>query len=208
MAGLEALHKKHGRLPWRDLVLPAVRLAREGFVVDPIYASIVQNYADTIKRSSYGRFTFFHEDGAPPSVGEILKLPVMAKTLEAVAEQGSAHVYRGEWAKECVAEIRAAGGEMSLNDLSDYAPEWSEPLHVTYRGRELYGLNGHNSGGARLLLALKILENSDIRKLGHYSESVDGLETLIRVSRAVNAGDLLASQSLYDDPKVSGRPGQ
>ena len=132
-----------------------------------------------------------------------MKLPVLAKTLEAVASQGSAYIYEGAWAKECVSKVIEAGGKISLDDLSGYAPEWSDPLHITYRGRDLYGLNGHDSGGLRLMLALKVLENADVRKLGHYSESLDALETMIRVSRAVNAGSFLTSQSFFDDPKAS-----
>jgi gamma-glutamyltranspeptidase/glutathione hydrolase len=203
VAGLEALHKKYGKLPWRDLVLPAAQLAREGFQVDFLYTSIVSNYASTLKRSPYGRATYFHDEGTPILAGETLKLPVMAETLEAIAEKGSDFLQRGTWAEETVQVVTAAGGEMSLKDLSDYRPEWCEPLHITYRGQDIYGLNGHDSGGARLLLALKVLGHTDIKAIGHFSESLDGLETMIRISRAVNSEAPLATQSFYDDSQAS-----
>jgi gamma-glutamyltranspeptidase / glutathione hydrolase len=204
LAGLEALHQKYGSYPWRDLVLPAAKLAREGFEIDFDYTIAVNVFAEAaIKRSTQGRDTYCHDDGRPLIVGEILKLPILAQTLEAIAEQGSDYFYRGEWAKEAIAEINREGGEMSLDDLADYSPEWSDPLHITYRGKDIYSLNGHNSGGVKLLLALKVLEHTDIKTLGHYAESLDGLETLIRISRAVLAEAPLCSQKFYDDPQAS-----
>jgi gamma-glutamyltranspeptidase/glutathione hydrolase len=203
VAGLEALQRKHGKLPWRELVMPAAKLARDGFVVDYLYAAIVSNYASTLKPSAYARATYFQADGAPIQVGATIKLPVLAETLEAIAEQGSAYLQQGAWAKEAVAVVRAAGGELSPDDLADYQPEWTKSLRIAYRGQEVYGLGGHNSGGVRLLLGLEVLAHTDIKMLGHYSESLDGLETMIRISRAVNTAASLGSQRFYDDPQAS-----
>ncbi len=200
VAGLEALHTRYGKLPWRDLVMPAVALARDGFTVDYMYAGILSAYAGTVKRSDYGRATYFHADGSPLVHGDVLKLPALADTLQGIADHGAAWMSDGKWAGDAVAAVRAEGGAMTAADLRDYRPEWAEPLHIRYRDSDVYALNGHNSGGERLLLALETLGHTDIRKLGHYSESLDGLETMIRVSRSVNLVAPLASQAFYDDP--------
>ena len=200
LAGLEALHTKYGKLPWRDLVTPAANLARDGFTVDYMYAAIVSAYAATIKHSPYGAATYFHADGTPVTAGETLKLPVIADTLDAIAAKGAGYMYTGSWAVEAVRSLTAEGGEMTLKDLADYKPEWSQPLHIVYRGRDIYALSGHNSGGARLLLALKVLQHTDITAIGHYSESLDSLETMIRISRVVTTEPSLGAQSFFDDP--------
>jgi gamma-glutamyltranspeptidase/glutathione hydrolase len=214
VAGLEALHKRHGRLPWADLVGPAARMAREGFVVTPLYSAILTAYGDGIRKSDYGRKTFFHSDGAPLKPGETLKLPAMADTLEGVAQHGAAYVQTGLWARQAVAAIRALGGEMTAADLAGYRPEWNTPLSITYRGRAIQALSGHDSGGARLLLALKALEHSDMAALGHPSQSLDGLEAMVRISRAVGEEPALNSHAFFEsttgprDLLAGPRPGQ
>jgi gamma-glutamyltranspeptidase/glutathione hydrolase len=200
VAGLETLHRRHGRLPWADLVRPAARMAREGFVVTPVYAAIASAYGGALRASDYGRATYFHPDGASYRVGETLKLPAMADTLEGVALHGAAYVQTGPWAEAAVAAVRAHGGDMTAADLADYRAEWTPPLRITYRGRTVYGLSGHDSGGTRLLLALKALEHGDIVALGHPSQSLDGLETMVRVSRAVTAEPPLNTHAFFEDP--------
>lgn len=200
VAGLEALHGKYGRLPWRDLVMPAVGLARDGFTVDYMYAAILSGFQATVKHSGYGRATYFHSDGTPLTHGDTLKLPALADTLQDVADQGADYMYKGAWAHDFVAAVKEEGGGASLDDLSVYRPEWTTPLRTIYRGHDIYALNGHNSGGERLLLALETLGHADVQKLGHYAQSADGLETMIRISRAVNTVTPLAAQTFYDDP--------
>lgn len=200
VAGLEALHKRHGRLPWADLVRPAARMAREGFVVTPLYKAITTAYGASLRASDYGRATYFHPDGAPYRVGETLKLPAMADTLDGIALHGAAYVQTGPWAQAAVAAVRARGGEMTTADLAGYRAEWTKPLKITYRGRVIYGVSGHDSGGARLLLALKALEHADIVALGHPSQSLDGLEAMVRISRAVAAERALNSHAFFEDP--------
>lgn len=198
VAGLEALHRRHGVLPWSELVKPAARLAREGFAIPPLYSAILAAYGDGIRKSDYGRKTFFHPDGSPLKPGETLKLPAMADTLDGVARHGAAYVQTGPWARQVVAAVRAQGGEMTAADLASYRPEWNTPLSITYRGRTIQALSGHDSGGARLLLALKTLEHGDLAALGHPSQSLDGLEAMVRISRAVGEEPGLNSHAFFE----------
>ncbi|HQR89061.1 MAG: hypothetical protein B7Y78_00500 [Caulobacter sp. 35-67-4] len=202
VAGLEAMHRRFGRLPWADLVRPAAEMAREGFPVTPLMSGISIAYKATLSASDYGRQTYLRPDGSPHPVGAILKLPALADTLDAIAAKGAAHVQTGAWAQAVVAMVKEKGGEMTAADLADYRPEWSAPLRIAYRGRVIHGLGGHNSGGARLLLALETLEQADIKALGHPSESLDGLEAMVRISRAVSAEPPLNTHAFFEDPKA------
>lgn len=203
VAGLEALHRRFGRLPWADLVRPAAQLAREGFVVNSLYAGVLRGFAATAGASDYGRKTFFHSDGSTLAVGETLKLPILAETLDGIAVEGAAFLQHGRWANAAVAAIQAKGGEITATDLAVYRPEWAAALNTRYRGYTVYALGGHDNGGARLLLALQTLEHADITKLGHYSESLDGLETMVRVSRAAGAEPTLYSYSTFNNPATA-----
>jgi gamma-glutamyltranspeptidase/glutathione hydrolase len=203
VAGLEEMHEKYGKLAWRDVVGPAAALARDGFPVDMLYATIVNNYAATVKRSAYGRSTYFHDDGTPLKVGETVTLPVLAETLDEIADEGAGYLQQGAWADECVKTVREAGGEMTAADLANYRVESTEAVHAKYRDDDVYGLGGHDSGGLRLLLALEVLAHADIKSLGHHSESLDGLETMIRVSRAVNSVAAIGERETYDNVRKS-----
>jgi gamma-glutamyltranspeptidase/glutathione hydrolase len=199
VAGLELMHRKRGKLPWRELVAPAQRLAQEGFPVDYMYGAILANYVANVSQSEYGRATFLR-GGAPLKAGDTLKLPVLAATLANIGKHGARYMHRGEWSGEAVREIAAQGGKITADDFAGYAATWTPALRVDYRGALIYGPAVHDSGGARLALALEVLEHTDIRKLGHYSESLDGLETLMRVVGAVNTVPMLATHAFFENP--------
>jgi gamma-glutamyltranspeptidase/glutathione hydrolase len=193
VAGLALLHRRHGKLAWAKLIAPARALAADGFDLDPLYAAILSNYKSVAAHGEYGRATFFHADGTPLGIGEHLKLPRVAQTLDAIAKDGADYFYRGEWAAHAVREINAEGGKFTAVDLGDYRASARSALQTTYRGQRIFALNTPNSGGLRLLLALRTLENTDVAKAGHYSESLSGLELMLRTVSAVNAEPQLYS---------------
>jgi gamma-glutamyltranspeptidase / glutathione hydrolase len=200
VAGLELLHRKQGRLPWRDLVAPAAQLAEQGFEVDPMYSAIIATFQATLAKSAYGRATYFHADGTPLKPGELIKLPAMAATLRGIARHGSNYLYRGAWRDEALHAIAQQGGLATARDFSSYRPTWGAPLRIAYRGHVVYALGAHDYGGARLLLGLEVLEKADVGTLGHYSESLDGLETMLRVVGAVNVQPSLYLHAFFEKP--------
>src|SRR5262249_48714541 len=111
--------------------------------------------------------------------------PVLAAFLAKVSTQGSAYMYRGDWARDCVRVVRAKGGRMTEQDLADYRPTWNEPWKIRYRGLDLYGPGGRDWGGLWVDLALLALENADLASLGHSAKSADALEIMVRTSRQV-----------------------
>jgi len=151
--GLEALHRKLGRLPWRRLVEPAIRLARDGFRVPAtLHADLAQN-AGRMKPIPSTAAVFFPE-GAPPAVGAILRQPALAATLEAIAELGADGFHRGPVARRVVDDVRATGGVLTEEDLALYEPVWRDPFIVDYGRWRIVTMPPPSAGGVLLLSIL------------------------------------------------------
>ena len=157
VAGLAEAHGKLGRLKWRDLVEPAVALAREGFVIDS-YRS-VSLASDTARLARFpASAASFMPGGMPPARGSTLRQPDLAATLERIRDSGAAGFYRGKTAELIVAEMARGGGIISAADLAGYRPLWREPIRTTYRGHTIYSMAPVSSGGVTLALLLNIME--------------------------------------------------
>lgn len=164
--GLEFAHKRFGKLPWKDLVLPAVRLADEGFVLD---APMVKSLNLALRRpgGSAEFHRLFAKDGkAVWQVGDRLIQKDLAKTLRRIAEHGPDAFYTGELADLLVAEMKTGGGLITKEDLAGYRAKERKPVHGTYRAYDVYGPPPPSSGGIVIVEALNILETFDLAKLG------------------------------------------
>lgn len=165
VAGMALAHKQYGKLPWRDLVMPAVRLARNGFPVDRALASSLNGVLRTSQK-----FAEFQRVFAPPAgkaqwqAGDRLVQPDLARTLERIATDGPDAFYRGPIADQLVAEMEAGGGLISKQDLASYKANLREPIHGTYRGYDVYGAPPPSSGGICLVMMLNILENFQLNE--------------------------------------------
>jgi gamma-glutamyltranspeptidase / glutathione hydrolase len=200
VAGLEAISQKYGKLPFRRVLQPAIELAEGGFPLTQLYAFLVGSSeygGQRLKRSEYGLKTYFKDPSHPKLEGEILKLPSVAKLLKEVAAEGSGYMYRGAWASECIDEVKRQGGHLTPRDFSEYQIKWETPWRITYRDHEIY--SPQIEGGLNTLLSLKVLEHTDVAKLGgHFSTNADVLETMLRVQ-----GELLMESWLFDVDKIS-----
>jgi len=170
--GLELAHKKFGKLPWRDLVMPAVRLAREGFAVDRVLAADLNRMVASESR----RFPEFARvfakrpsgdapppDGAEPQppqwqAGDILAQPELADTLERIARLGPDEFYNGVTGELLVEEIRRGKGFITEKDLATYQAVTRVPVHGTYRGYDVYSAPPPSSGGMVLVTMLNVME--------------------------------------------------
>lgn len=165
VAGLHMAWKAHGRLPWRRLVDPAVRLARDGFVVSaPLAASLKGVLTDM--RPFPASMRQFSKEGLPYEPGEVLRQPDLARTLARVAEQGPAGFYEGETARLIVKEMEARGGLVTQADLRAYAAKKRAPLRGSYRGYEVASMPPPSGGGIALLAMLNVLEGYDLGRSG------------------------------------------
>jgi len=168
VAGLWEAHRRYGRLPWRDLVAPAIRLAEEGFPVDERFAATVAGQARRLAAFPASAALFL-PGGAPPAVGSTWRNPDLAAVLRRVAERGAAGFYEGETADLIVAEMRRGGGLISHEDLRRYRPAWRPPVVFEYRGHRVISMPPPSSGGVTLALIANILEGYDLRALGWHS---------------------------------------
>ncbi len=156
VAGLTAALERYGSKSLAEVMAPAIRLARDGLVVDSALARSVAGDAARIARFEGG--ARFVPGGVPLPRGARFAQPELAWTLAQIAERGAAGFYRGAVADSLVAEMRRGGGLITHADLERYAPVWREPLRGTYRGYTLLTMPPISSGGVALLETLNILE--------------------------------------------------
>lgn len=166
VAGLALAHKRYGRLPWKDVVMPAWRLAAEGVVLTPDEAFVFSWAQERMTESAAGQRTFYKPGGELFRAGEVLRQPDLAWSLKQIADNGADAFYRGEIARRFVADMKAHRGLITLEDLAAYRPVVREPLVGTYRGYTVATTPPASSGGATLLQMLNTLESFDLKALG------------------------------------------
>lgn len=157
------LHDKFGQLPMVDVLQPAIDYAREGFPVSELIA-YYWNASRGLCRFPGFEETFF-PDGKAPKKGEIFKNPLLANTLEKIAQGGREAFYAGEIAKTIDAFMKRNGGYLSYDDLASHKSEWVKPVAVNYRGYELWELPPNGQGIAALQI-LGVLKGYDLKTMG------------------------------------------
>lgn len=167
--GMALAHKRFGKLPWKDLVLPAVKLAHDGFAIDAELADSLNK----IVRAADGFAELrrvFGKNGRPEwKAGNRLTQPELAKTLRRIAEEGPDAFYTGAIADQLAAEMKAGGGLITKQDLAAYKAIEREPVRGSYRGYDVYGPPPPSSGGICLVQMLNVLEHFDLKKQGRWS---------------------------------------
>lgn len=168
--GLELAHRNFGKLPWRDLVMPSVHLAEQGFIVDQYLSDSLNELLKESPDFAELQRVYGKDGGQTPwRPGDRLVLPDLAKTLSAIADGGPDAFYRGPVADQLVAEMQAGHGIITHDDLLAYQAKKREPVHGTYRGFDIYGPPPPSSGGVCLLEMLNILEPLELRRHGRNS---------------------------------------
>ncbi|SMC83170.1 gamma-glutamyltransferase 1 Threonine peptidase. MEROPS family T03 [Fulvimarina manganoxydans] len=165
-------HARYGALDWKRVLQPAIDLARNGFEVTPRLAGLIAEDQERLSRFDATRAYFFHEDGSPLQLGERLKNPAYAKTLEAIAADGADAFYEGEIAQAIVDTVRKAPGNpglLSASDLANYRIVEREPVCVTYRAHEVCGMGPPSSGALTVGQILGMLAPYDLAGLGPMS---------------------------------------
>ena len=164
VAGWAALHLRYGKLPWKTLFQAAIAHAREGFPVSERVA-LLWNQLSEIEslHKPEGGPAIFLPDGKPPQVGQVFRNPDLAKAFSLIASQGADTVYRGTIAQSILETSRKNGGTMQASDLSEWTPEWVEPISTTYRGWRIYELPPNGSGIGALEM-LNVMETEDISR--------------------------------------------
>ncbi|HEY7510371.1 MAG TPA: gamma-glutamyltransferase [Vicinamibacteria bacterium] len=192
VAGLHMAWKAHGKLPWPRLVEPAIQLARDGFMVTDGLARSLE--AALPQMQPYpASVAAFSRSGQPYEMGDLLKQPDLARTLERIARDGPAGFYEGRVAELIEREMRRGGGLITRADLKAYRAVVRAPLRGSYRGYEVLSAPPPSSGGTVLLQMLNVLEGYDLQKAGFGSaETVHLMAEAMRrayADRARHLGD-------------------
>lgn len=174
--GLAVAHRQYGKLPWADVVRPAVRLADEGFVINGVLAAGLNAVlADPKTTNAEFKRVYGKPGGGRWQAGDRLVLPDLARTLRRIADHGPEGFYAGETAELIEREMKAGGGLITKADLAAYTAHDREPIRTTFRGFEVYGPPPPSSGGIGLAQMLNILETFDLNELGRWSPEANHL---------------------------------
>lgn len=203
VAGLEAAHKKYGKLDWASLVQPAIDLAANGWALTAREAGGLNgNRKVFIQYNTVQPDFFLTEEGNEWKEGDTVSIPELAKTLELIRDNGRDGFYKGKTAELIVAEMERGNGLISLEDLEQYEAEWRKPVTGEYRGYEFISMPPPSSGGIALAQLFNAVEPYDLSKMGFHSPEAIHLmaeaERRAYADRAAHLGD----PDFYDVPRA------
>jgi gamma-glutamyltranspeptidase/glutathione hydrolase len=169
VAMIALAHAKYGKLRWRALFQPAIKLAREGYVIGPRMARSIAGSAETLGRTPEARALFLNPDGSPKLEGARIVNEDLAKTFEAIAAKGPQAFYKGAIADAIVDRVRTAPtnpSTMTVADLAGYAAKQRPPVCASYRVWRVCSMGPPSAGGIAVIAMLKQLEGFDLAALG------------------------------------------
>lgn len=162
--GWYELHNKFGRLSMKDNLQPAISYARDGFPMAELIAYYLERSVPYYEKYP-GFKEVFMPGGQTPKKGEIFRNPLLANTLEKIANEGRDAFYKGDIARTIAKYMEEQGGFLSYEDLATHKSEWVEPVSTNYRGYDVWELPPNGQGIAALQM-LNILEEYDIKSMG------------------------------------------
>jgi gamma-glutamyltranspeptidase / glutathione hydrolase len=184
---LELAHQKHGKLPWKKLFEPAIRLAEDGFAISPRLFSLLEG--DRFLATSPGAGAYFYgPDHKPKPVGTVLRNQALADVFRAVADAGANAFYEGPVAADIVRAVQKAWrnpGRLKLSDMKAYRPVVREAVCGNYRDYAVCGMPPPSSGGTTVLSILGMLERFDLAALP--SGGADEAHLFLEASRLAYA---------------------
>ena len=183
VAGLTMAHKKFGVLPLATLLAPAIKYAEEGFEIDATLGSLILENTEALTIDPATSAVYL-DDGFPKMEGEILVQPELAKTLTEISKKGFNGFYKGSIAKSMVAGIKERGGSVELSDFKNFEPIFTIPVKGTYREYEILS-SGLPQAGVSIIEGFNILENVDLKAMGHYTKNAKTLHIMAETFRKI-----------------------
>lgn len=191
--GWEAMHKRYGKLPWKDLFAPAIDLAEKGF---PVHEWISMVWNSEVMRKNPESLRVHYPGGEALRAGQLFRNPDLARAYRLLATEGPDAFYKGEIARAILATSSKLGGLHRAEDLAAFTPQWVDPLSITYRGATLHELPPNGQG----LAALSMLNMLDTFTPAPLNSTVD-------LHRKIEAMKLAYSDLFYvSDPQLTKVP--
>jgi gamma-glutamyltranspeptidase / glutathione hydrolase len=169
LAGLWQLQRDFGKRKWRDVALPAARVAETGFPVSPHLGKAAASPWSKLAATDAGLASLFFPGSKAILAGKSLKNPKLGRTLRRLALEGKAPFYEGQLGRELIATARAKGGALSATDLRDYQPVSRAAIHVSWEGYDVYTMPLPSAGGLMLAQTLGMYSKADLRRMGQGS---------------------------------------
>ncbi len=182
VAGLWAAHQKYGSLPWGDLIAPAVRLAKDGFVVSRNLAGRISD-----EMSKFEGRTNFNNYFGGVAAGRRSIQPELAATLERIAADGPGDFYTGKTSQLIVEELQRGQGLISADDLAGYKVVWRDPIVVDWRGYQVISAPLPSSGGFGVVQLLKMKDHLAVEFGGQEHNSVRYVHLIAEIEKRVFA---------------------
>ena len=200
VAGFWLAHERYGKLPWRTLLEPAVKLARDGVVVTHDFEQLLTSAQKRLTSNPAAKRYFYKPSGEPYRMGERLVQRDLARTLQEIRAGGRDAFYQGAIAKLIVAEMEANGGLIDAEALQSFEPAIRQPVRGDYRGYEVVSMPPSSSGGIHIIQMLNVLEHFPLTEMG--PESADGMHLLAEVMKLAYAdrSTHLGDTDFYDVP--------
>jgi gamma-glutamyltranspeptidase / glutathione hydrolase len=183
VAGLTMAHEKFGSLPLATLLAPAIKYAKEGFEIDETLGSLILENTEALTLDPATAAVYL-EDGFPKMEGEILLQPDLANTLIEISKKGADGFYKGSVAKSMVKGIKERGGSIELSDLKNFEPIFTKPVKGTYRDYEILS-SGLPQAGISIIQGFNMLENLDLKAMGHFNKNAKTLHIMSEVFRKI-----------------------
>lgn len=199
VAGWDALRSRFGRLPFRDVLAPAIYYAERGFPLSEVTAGGWGRSLTLLSSSPGARHTFLVDGTRAPKAGEVFRNPDLAASFRRVAEHGRDGFYTGPIADAIVKAIAEGGGTMTAADLAEFQPEWVEPIQTTYRGWTVSEIPPQGQGIA-VLMMLNLMERFPLGEYGF--QSTQALHVMIEAKKLAYA-DMLR---YVGDPRMAHVP--
>ncbi|MDT0677965.1 gamma-glutamyltransferase [Autumnicola musiva] len=211
--GMLTAHQKFGSLPFSELIEPAIKLAKKGFLVTSKQARNYNHYKDAFIEHNRNPGTVQLVKEKEWKEGDLLVQKDLAKTLERIKENGRAGFYEGKTAELLVAEMNAGNGIITLEDLKNYHSTWREPVTGNYRDFKVYSMAPSSSGGIALVQLLKMSEHFPLSEFGSKSAKtihvMTEMERRVYADRAKHLGDSdfwdVPTDELLDDKYIASR---
>ena len=181
IAGVFAVHKKFGKLPFSDIINPVIALAKKGFVITQQDVEHISGSLENIKKVS-GLQTMMSKSYRK---GDTMKQPALAQTLEKILKNGKNEFYKGQTAQKMVSFLKSKGGIISMKDLAKYKAVWRKPIAFAHKDLRIISMGPPSSGGITLQQIMTMVAPFDLKKFGH--NSLETIQVLVEAERRAYA---------------------